>query len=132
MLAKPNASLVMHKCLIAYVHFVLQVLLSLSDPVMADRADYSVLLATTGVPLHRQGLNDLGHTITVSVGTRVSSPVQYKVALTCFRIVSPTAPAYLSELLPLYTLLLYLFAQPRISRGQEEREAEVLFNISGL
>ncbi|XP_070205284.1 uncharacterized protein [Littorina saxatilis] len=43
-----------------------KVLVSLSDPLMGDRADYNVLLATTGVPLYTQGLNDLGHTITVS------------------------------------------------------------------
>ena len=49
------------------IHSVLLTLLSLSDPLMADRADYNVLLATTGVPLHRQGLNDLGHTFTVSL-----------------------------------------------------------------
>ncbi|KAK7115511.1 uncharacterized protein [Littorina saxatilis] len=43
-----------------------KVLVSLSDPLMGDRADYNVLLATTGVPLYTQGLNDLGHTVTVS------------------------------------------------------------------
>ena len=46
---------------------MLQVLLSLSDPLMGDHADYNVLLANTGVPLYAQGLNDLGHTITVSL-----------------------------------------------------------------
>ena len=39
----------------------------------------------------------------------------YKTALICFHIVSGTpAPPYLSELLHLFTLLLALFAQPRI------------------
>ncbi|KAK7115529.1 uncharacterized protein [Littorina saxatilis] len=49
-----------------------KVLVSLSDPVLGDRADYNVLLATTGVPLYTQGLNDLGHTVTVS-GQHASS-----------------------------------------------------------
>ncbi|KAK7115638.1 uncharacterized protein [Littorina saxatilis] len=43
-----------------------KVFVALSDPLMGDRADYNVLLATTGVPLYTQGLNDLGHTVFVS------------------------------------------------------------------
>ena len=50
----------------APVRSVLQVLLLLRDPMMGDHADYNVLLASTGVPLYAQGLNDLGHTVTVS------------------------------------------------------------------
>ena len=33
----------------------------------------------------------------------ISSRIQYKTALTCFHIISGTAPSYLSELLPLYS-----------------------------
>ena len=50
----------------APVRSVLQVLLLLRDPLMGDHADYNVLLASTGVSLYAQGLNDLGHTVTVS------------------------------------------------------------------
>ena len=38
----------------------------------------------------------------------ISSRIQYKIALTCFRIVSGTAPPYLSELLRLYSPSSYL------------------------
>ena len=50
----------------APVRSVLQVLLLLRDPLMGEHADYNVLLASTGVPLYAQGLNDLRHTVTVS------------------------------------------------------------------
>ena len=33
----------------------------------------------------------------------ISSRIQYKIALTCFHIISGTAPSYLSELLHLYS-----------------------------
>ncbi|XP_076465839.1 uncharacterized protein LOC143297393 [Babylonia areolata] len=62
-----------------------KVLLLLSDPLMGHHsADYNVLLASTGVSLHTQGLNDLHHTITVA-GQHTSSS-------NCTSSVSPWTP----------------------------------------
>ena len=44
---------------------------------------------------------------------KISSPIEYKIALTCFHIVSGTTPLYALSCF-ISTLLLALFAQPRI------------------
>jgi hypothetical protein len=52
--------------LVHWTVLLLQVFLALKDDDLTELSDFNILLANTGVPLYREGLNNLLHAMSVS------------------------------------------------------------------